>query len=94
MTSAVLYGGLVPLMVVMISWFVMKRAYLANPAGLMPVLLAGMVAKLTVFAAYVFVMLRVVHVQAIPFVASFTLSFVVFHNVEAFFMRRLFTSEC
>ena len=94
MTSAVLYGCLAPLMVVVISWFVMKRAYLANPSGLMPVLLAGMIAKLMFFAAYAFVVLRVVHVQPVPFVASFVSCFVVFHNVEAYFMRRLFTSEC
>jgi len=94
MTSAVLYGCLAPLVVVVISWFVMKRAYLANPAGLMPVLLAGMAIKVMFFAAYAVVMLRVLHLQPLPFIASFVLSFVVLHNIEAFFMRRLFTSEC
>jgi hypothetical protein len=90
----VFYGLLAPLMVVLVSWLVVKRAYRANPAGLMGVLLAGMAIKLMFFAAYALFMLRVLHVQPIPFVASFTASFVVLHNIEALFMKRLFTSEC
>jgi len=94
MISALLYGSLAPLLVVIVSWRVMKRAYLANPAGLMPVLIAGMAAKLVFFGLYAAVMLRVLHLQPVPFVASFTSCFIVLHNVEALFMRRLFTSEC
>ena len=91
MTSALLFGCAGPLVVALVSWFVMKRAYLANPAGLMPVLLAGMGIKLVFFAAYATVMLRVVDLPPVPFVASFASSFIVFHNVEAYFMRRLFS---
>jgi hypothetical protein len=94
MTSAVLYGCLAPLMAVAISWFVVKRAYLAQPAGLMPVLVAGMVIKLMFFATYTTVMLRVLHLPPVPFVASFVSSFIVLHNVEAYCMKRLFTSAC
>lgn len=94
MTSAALYGLLAPLVVVVVSWLVVKRAYRANPAGLMPVLLVGMVFKLVFFAAYAAVMLRVLHLRPIPFVAAFTASFVVLHNIEALLMRRLFTSAC
>jgi hypothetical protein len=39
-------------------------------------------------------MLRVVDVRPVPFVVSFTCYFVVLHNLEALFMRRLFTSAC
>jgi hypothetical protein len=92
--TEVLYGLLAPLMVAIVSWFIVKRAYLANPAGLMGVLLAGMTIKLMFFAAYAFLMLRVLHLRPIPFVASFTSSFIVLHNLEALFLRRLFTSEC
>src|SRR5882672_1283087 len=66
--TEVLYGLLAPLVVVIISWVIVKRAYLANPAGLMPVLLVGMVLKLMFFAAYAAVMLRVRHLQPVPFV--------------------------
>ena len=72
MTPDVFYGAVAPLMVVAISWFVIKRAYLANPAGLMGILLAGMIVKLIFFAAYAVVMLRAMHVRPIPFVASFS----------------------
>src|ERR1700757_3713741 len=37
MIAEVLYGLLAPLLVVVVSWSVVKRAYRANPAGLMPV---------------------------------------------------------
>jgi hypothetical protein len=92
--TEVLYGLLAPLVVVIISWVIVKRAYLANPAGLMPVLLVGMVLKLMFLAAYAAVMLRVLHLRPVPFVASFTASFIVLHNIEALLMRRLFTSAC
>ena len=92
MISALLYGSVGPLLVVIISWRVMKRAYLANPAGLMRVLIAEMGAKLVFLGLYAAVMLRVLHLQPVPFVASFAASFIVFHNVEALFMKRLFTA--
>jgi len=92
--TEVLYGLLAPLMVAIVSWFIVKRAYLANPAGLMGLLVAGMAIKLMFFAAYAFLMLRVLHLRPIPFVASFTSTFIVLHNIEALFMRRLFTPEC
>jgi hypothetical protein len=94
MIAGVLYGFLAPLVVVVVSWSVVKRAYRANPAGLMPVLLVGMVLKLMFLAAYAAVMLRVLHLRPIPFVAAFTVSFIVLHNIEALLMRRLFTSAC
>jgi len=92
--TEVLYGFLAPLMVVVVSWLVVKRAYRANAAGLLPVLLVGMVLKLVFLAAYAAVMLRVLHLQPIPFVATFTASFIVLHNIEALLMRRLFISAC
>ena len=88
------YGMLGPLLVVVVSWVVVKRTYAANPAGVMSVMLAGMVIKLMFFAAYAFVMLRVLDVRPIPFVASFTCYFIVLHHIEALFMKRLFMSEC
>ena len=92
--TEVLYGFLAPLMVVVVSWLVVKRAYRANAAGLLPVLLVGMVLKLIFLAAYAAVMLRVLHLQPIPFVATFAASFIVLHNIEALLMRRLFISAC
>ena len=94
MMAEVLYGFLAPLAVVFVSWLVVKRAYRANPAGLMPVLLVGMLLKLMFLAAYAAVMLRVLHLQTVPFVATFTVSFIVLHNIEALLMRRLVTSAC
>jgi hypothetical protein len=94
MTAELFYGLAAPLVVAVVSFVVVKRAYLANPSGLMPVLLAGMAIKLACFAAYAVVMLRVLHLQPVPFVASFTCSFIVLHNLEALLLKRLFTTEC
>ena len=90
----VLYGMLGPMTAVLVSWVVVRRAYVANPGGLMGVFVVGIAIKLLFFAAYAVVMLRVLDLRPIPFVASFTCYFVVLHNLEALFMRRLFTSEC
>ena len=90
----VLYGMLGPMIAVVVSWVVVRRAYVGNPAGLMGVFVAGIAIKLLFFATYAVVMLRVLHLRPIPFVASFTCYFVALHNLEALFMRRLFTSEC
>jgi len=90
----VLYGMLGPLAVVAVSWIVVERAYAARPEAVFGVLLTGMILKLMFFAAYAFVMLRMLGLRPIPFVVSFTSYFIVLHNLEALFMKRLFTSEC
>lgn len=90
----VFYGMLGPLAVVAVSWIVVERAYAARPDVVFGVMLTGMVLKLVFFAAYAFVMLRVLGLRPIPFVASFASYFIVLHNLEALFMKRLFTAEC
>jgi len=90
----VLYGMLGPLAVVAVSWIVVERVYVARPDAVFGIMLAGMVLKLMFFAAYAFVMLRMLGLRPIQFVVSFTSYFVVLHNLEALFMKRLFTSEC
>jgi hypothetical protein len=94
MTPEVLFGLLAPLLVAIISWFVVTRAYRANPAGLMSVLVTAMIVKLIVLAVYTAVMLRVFELEPVAFVATFTSSFIVFHHIEAVMMKRLFTSAC
>ena len=89
-----LYGMLGPLAVVTVSWLVVQRAWVARPEGVLGVLMGGMPIKLLFLAAYAFVMLRVLGLRPIPFVTSFTGYFIALHNIEALFMRRLFTSAC
>ena len=90
----VLYGMLGPLAVAIVSWIAVERTYAVNPEGVLGVLLTGMVVKLIFFAMYTFLMLRLVGLRPIPFVASFTGYFIALHNIEALFMKRLFTSAC
>ena len=89
-----LYGMLGPLAVATVSWLVVHRAWAARPEGVFGILLGGMAIKLVFLAAYAFVMLRVLGLRPVPFVASFTAYFIALHNIEALFMRRLFSSEC
>jgi hypothetical protein len=89
-----LFGMLGPLLVATLSWVVVARAWAVRPEGVFGVLLGGMAIKLVFLAAYAYVMLRVVALRPVPFVASFTGYFIALHNIEALFMKRLFTSEC
>ena len=54
--------------------------------SLMLKLFAG---KMVFFAVYVAVMLGVLGLRPVPFVASFTISFIASHLIEAFSLRRL-----
>jgi hypothetical protein len=90
----VLWGMIGPLAVAVVSWLAVERAWAARPEGVLGLLLGGMAIKLIFFAAYVFVMLRVLSLRPVPFVASFTGYFIALHNIEALFMKRLFTSAC
>jgi len=89
-----LFGLLGPLAVATVSWLVVQRAWAARPEGVFGILVGGMAIKLVFLAAYALVMLRVLGLRPVPFVASFTVYFVALHNIEALFMRRLFSSEC
>jgi hypothetical protein len=88
------FGMLGPLVVAAVSWIVVERAYAARPEGVLGVMVTGMAVKLVFFAVYTFVMLRVLGLRPVPFVASFTGYFVALHNLEALFMKRLFTTAC
>ena len=89
----VLYGLLGPLVVASVSWLVTERTYRANPERLTGVMVKGLGIKAVFFGAYVAGMLRVMHLRPVPFVVSFTVSFIALHLLEAMFMQRLFESK-
>jgi hypothetical protein len=49
-------------------------------------------AKLVFFGAYVAIALRLLMLRPVPFVVSFTSYFIGLYALEAFYLRRLFTS--
>lgn len=89
----VLFGMLGPLAVASISWLLIERAHQRSPASVTNVMAASFFAKMLFFAAYVVIMLRVVAVQPIPFVVSFTGYFIVLFLMDWVFLRRLFSGR-
>ena len=86
-----LYGMFGPLMVASLSWVATERTYTSSPERLTAVMLTGLTIKAIFFGIYVTAMLRLLGVRPVPFVLSFTGSFIALHVMEALFMRRLFT---
>jgi F0F1-type ATP synthase assembly protein I len=89
----VLLGGLGPLVATVASWLVAERVWRQRPEALTGVMIAGFAAKLVFFGAYVAVMIGVLSRRPVPFMASFTGSFIVLHLVEALALRRLFAAR-
>jgi hypothetical protein len=87
----VVLGGLGPLAAALVTHAIIVRTVATDLARLQSRLLAGFAAKAVFFAFYVVVALRVAQADAMPFVASFVLSFLAFHVTEAIFLQRLTT---
>ena len=89
---ALLLGLAGPLAAASASWVVSERTYRRRPEALTSVMIAAFAAKLVFFGAYVAVMIGVLSLRPVPFVASFTVSFIALHLLEAFALRRLFAA--
>jgi len=82
-------GMVAPLAAATISWVLAERTYREHPERLTRVMVGGFAAKMLFFGAYVTVMIKGLHLQAVPFVASFTGYFIGLYLVEALLLRRL-----
>ena len=89
---AVVLGVVGPLAAVLVTWMVVKRIWRARPELLTGVMVAGFAGKMVFFGAYVTAMLTLVALPAIPFVISFTISFIALYAMEAVWMQRLFAN--
>lgn len=89
---ATLYGVAGPFAVAVATWLLAERTYRRHPEALTGQMMAGFAGKMVFFGVYVTVMLKGLSQPAIPFVASFTGSFIVLHLIEALALRRLFAS--
>jgi hypothetical protein len=87
---AVVLGMTAPVVAAGISWVLTERTFTRTPERLTGLMMTGLAAKMVFFGAYVAVMLKVVHLEPVPFVASFTGYFIALYLVEALLMRRLF----
>lgn len=89
---ATLLGVAGPLAVAIGTWLLSERTFRRNPEALTGVMIAGFAGKMVFFGVYVAVMIRGLSLPAVPFVATFTGSFIVLHLIEALALRRLFAS--
>ncbi len=86
-------GMLAPLVVVSASWVFAARAYNKRPEQLTSVMMAAFAGKLALFGAYFGLAIGVLHVRAVPFVASFAAYFIALHMAEAVCLQRLFAER-
>jgi hypothetical protein len=90
--AEVVFGMLAPLMIAIGSWVLVEQTYRRAPERVTGLMVAGFVGKMVFFGGYVAVMLKGLALQPVPFVASFTASFIALHVMEAFALRRLFAN--
>ena len=88
--AAVLLGMAAPLGAASVSWVLTERTYKRDPQALTGLMTAAFAVKMLFFGTYVAVMLRVVGLQPLPFVVSFTGYFIALYLTEAILMRRMF----
>ena len=87
----VLLGMAGPLAVSVGSLVLVDRTYRRDPGRVTRLMIRAFVGKLVAFGVYVAVAVSVLSLDAIPFVASFTIYFVALHLAEAAHLQRLFT---
>ncbi len=75
------------------SWVLTERTYRTHPEQLTGLLIGAFGAKAVFFGAYIAVMLKGLALRPVPFVASFTSSFIALYLIEALYMRRLFMAK-
>lgn len=88
--AEVLLGMAAPLAAASVSWVLTERTYKRDPQALTGMMSAAFAAKMLFFGTYVAVMLKIVGLQPMPFVVSFTGYFIALYLTEALLMRRLF----
>ena len=87
-----LYGMAAPLVVAITTWRLADQTYRRDPVALTGLMMAGFVAKMVFFGAYVAVVIKVLSQPAVPFAVSFTSAFIALHLIEALALRRLLAS--
>lgn len=81
-----------PLVSAVVSWQIIERTQRSAPERLTNVMISSFGAKVLLFGLYLVLMLKVLALRPMPFMLSFTGYYVVFHVVEAVYLRRLLAS--
>ena len=83
-------GMAAPLGAVVVTWVVVVRTHRRRPADVTGVLVQGFVGKMIFFGAYVVAVWTLSAPDPVPFIVSFTGSFLALYLVEAVLFERLF----
>jgi putative effector of murein hydrolase LrgA (UPF0299 family) len=81
-----------PLVAVVVTWVLVVRTHRRSPADVTRVMVAGFAGKMIFFGVYVVAVWTEAAPDPIPFIASFTGSFLTLYGVEAILLDRLFRS--
>ncbi len=86
----VLFGMVAPLIGALGTWVLVARTFPSHPERLTGLMMAAFGGKLVFFGVYVTVMLKVLRLEPLPIVISFTVYFIAVHMFEALCLQRLF----
>lgn len=87
--TEVLLGVVAPVLTTAASWVSITRAWATAPASSLSLMIRGFVVKSVFFIAWVTIVIKGLEVRPEPFVASLTVSFLVLHFLEAWYLKRL-----
>jgi len=90
---AIWLGMLGPLAATLCAMVATDRTYRRQPGGVTGVMIKAFVAKMVFFGGYVALVVKSGWVRPVPFAISFVCYFLVLHMIEAFRLRRLFSSN-
>ena len=84
------WGILLPWLVVLVELFFIYKAKEKNSQLTTNILLSGFVGKMVIFGIYLSIIIYFYSFTPLPFVISFSGSFIVFHTLEAIVLKSLF----
>lgn len=87
--TEVLLGVTAPVLTTAASWVSITRVWATAPETSLSVMIRGFVVKSVFFIAWVAIVVKGLEVRPVPFVASLTVSFLVLHFLEAWYLKRL-----
>jgi hypothetical protein len=85
----VLLGVVAPVLTTAASWVSVSRAWAMAPVSSTRVMIRGFVVKAVFFMVWVVIAFEGFEVRPVPFVVSLTVSFLVLHFIEAWYLKRL-----
>lgn len=91
--SEILLGMIGPLAVASGTWVLMERTFRRRPERLTSLMVKAFAGKMVFFGVYVALMVSVLSLRPVPFMVTFTASFIALHLIEAFCLRRLLAGK-